>query len=143
MDSLQIDTGEIRLAINGDASRVIVLRPNDAVFAEKFYKMLGEFQSKFTEYQGRAAKIESQNETDENGVPLNTGERIALLKEICQYTRNQIDELLGAGTSQTVFGDALDIEAIIRFFEGVRPYMQKARAEKVARYTNKTYQKRK
>lgn len=143
MDSLQIDTGEIRLAINGDANRVIVLRPNDAVFAEKFYKMLGEFQSKFTEYQGRAAKIESQNEADENGVPLNTGERIALLKEICQYTRNQIDELLGAGTSQTVFGDALDIEAIIQFFEGVKPFVQNARAYKVAKYTNKTYQKRK
>jgi len=44
MQSLQIDTGEIRLAINDDPNRVIVLRPNDAIFAEKFYKMLGNFQ---------------------------------------------------------------------------------------------------
>ena len=135
--SLKIDTGEIRLAINDDPNRVIVLRPNDAVFAEKFYKMLGNFQSKFNEYRGRAATVESQTAVDANNIPLNTGERIALLKEVCEYTRGQIDELLGAGTSQIVFGDALDIDAIIQFFEGVRPFMQSARADKIARYSNK------
>ena len=137
MPSIQIDTGEIRLAINDDPNRVIVLRPNDAIFAEKFYKMLGNFQAKFIEYQTQAEAIESQNAVDANGIPLNTGERIALLKEVCEYTRGQIDELLGAGTAQIVFDDALDIDAIIQFFEGVRPYMQSARAEKVARYSNK------
>lgn len=137
MKSLQINTGEIKLAINDDPNRVIVLRPNDAVFAEKFYRMLGNFQAKFAEYQHRAAEVESQNEVDANDIPLNTGERIALLKEVCEYTRGQIDELLGAGTAQIVFGDALDIDAIIQFFEGVRPFMQSARAEKVARYSNK------
>ena len=137
MQSLQINTGEIRLAINDDPNRVIVLRPNDAIFAEKFYKMLGSFQEKFTEYQGRAVAVESKTEADANDIPLNTGERIELLKEICQYAHGQIDELIGAGTSQIVFGDSLNIDAIVQFFEGIRPFVQTARAEKVAKYSNK------
>jgi len=43
---------------------------------------------------------------------------------------------MGAGTSQIVFGESLNIDAVVQFFEGIRPYMQKARAEKVAKYTN-------
>lgn len=137
MQSLQINTGEIRLAINDDPNRVIVLKPNDAIFAEKFYKMLGNFQAKFTEYRGRAVAVESKTEADANDIPLNTGERIELLKEICQYAHGQIDELIGAGTSQIVFGDSLNIDAIVQFFEGIRPFVQTARAEKVAKYSNK------
>ena len=137
MQSLQINTGEIRLAINDDPNRVIVLRPNDAIFAEKFYKMLGSFQEKFTEYQGRAGAVDSKTEADANDIPLNTGERIELLKEICQYAHGQIDELIGVGTSQIVFGDSLNIDAIVQFFEGIRPFVQTARAEKVAKYSNK------
>ena len=138
MQFLQINTGEIRLAINDDPNRVIVLRPNDAIFAEKFYKMLGSFQEKFTEYQGRAVAVESKTEADANDIPLNTGERIELLKEICQYAHGQIDELIGVGTSQIVFGDSLNIDAIVQFFEGIRPFVQTARAEKVAKYSNKS-----
>lgn len=141
--SLTIDTGVIRLAINGDELRVIAFNPNDALFAEKFYKMLGTLQTRFTEYQIKADIVEAIQETDANGIPLNTGERIELMKEVCIFARGQIDELFGAGTSQTAFEDALSIEAIIQFFEGVKPFVQSARADKVAKYTNKTYQKRK
>jgi hypothetical protein len=141
--SLSIETGLIRLAINGDETRVISFNPSDALFAEKFYKMLGTLQERFANYRKQAEAVEAKKEADSNGIPLNTGERIELMKEVCIFAREQIDELFGNGASQTVFEDALSIEAIIQFFEGVRPYMQKARAEKVARYTNKTYQKRK
>lgn len=141
--SLTIDTGVIRLAINGDELRVIAFNPNDALFAEKFYKMLGTLQARFTEYQKQAEAVEAKQEVDANGIPLNTGERIELMKEVCVFAREQIDELFGAGTSQTAFEDALSIEAIIQFFEGVKPFVQNARADKVAKYTNKTYQKRK
>lgn len=141
--SLTIDTGVIRLAINNDESRVIAFNPNDTIFAEKFYKMLGTLQSRFTEYRKQAEVVESKQETDANGIPLNTGERIELMKEICLFARGQIDELFGAGTSQKVFEDTLSIETIIQFFDGVKPFVQSARADKVAKYTNKTHQKRK
>ena len=136
MQSLQINTGEIRLAINDDPERVIMLRPNDAIFAEKFYKLLGNFKQKFSEFETRAQTLESQNAEDEHGAPLNTGERLSFQKEVCQYAREQIDELIGVGTSQIIFGDALDIDAIMQFFTGIQPYMQKARAEKVAKYSS-------
>lgn len=135
--SLKIDTGEIRLAINDDPNRIIVLRPSDAIFAEKFYRMLGNFKAKFGEYQTRAKQIEAKTEEDEHGIPLNMAERLDMTKEVCQYTRDQIDELIGNGTSQIVFGDTLDIDVIMQFFDGIQPFMQKARTDKVARYTNK------
>lgn len=136
MQSLSIDTGEIRLAINNDETRIIVLKPNDAIFAEKFYKMLGSFQEKFSEYQTKANAIEANVEEDANGIPLNTGDRIDLLKEVCTYSHERIDDLLGSGSARVIFGDALDIDAIIQFFDGVRPFMEKARADKIAKYTN-------
>jgi len=136
MQSLQINTGEIRLAINDDPERVIVLYPKDAIFTEKFYILLGNFKKSFSDFKNRAEIIESQNAEDEYGVPLNTEERLAFQKEVCQYARNEIDELIGAGTSQIVFGNALDIDAIMQFFTGIQPYMQKARAEKVAQYSS-------
>lgn len=141
--SLTIDTGVIRIAINNDESRVIAFNPNDAIFAEKFYKMLGTLQSRFTEYRKQAEAVESKQEADANGIPLNTGERIELMKEICLFARGQIDELFGVGTSQKVFEDTLSIETIIQFFDGVKPFVQSARTDKVAKYTNKTYTKRK
>ena len=141
--SLQIDTGVIRLAINSDESRIIAFNPNDALFAEKFYRMLGTLQERFAEYGEKANAVESKQEVDGNGIPLNTGERIALMKEVCTFAREQIDELFGAGTSQIVFEDALNIETIIQFFDGIKPFVQRARADKVAKYTNKTHQKRK
>jgi len=136
MQSLQINTGEIKLAINDDPERVIVLYPKDAIFTEKFYILLGNFKKSFSDFKNRAEIIESQNAEDEYGVPLNTDERLEFQKEVCQYARNEIDELIGAGTSQIVFGNALDIDAIMQFFTGIQPYMQKARAEKVAQYSS-------
>jgi len=141
--SLTIEIGTIRLAINGDESRIVAFNPGDALFAEKFYRMLGTLQEKFSEYREKAEIIENQKEIDTNGIPLNASERIDLMKEVCIFARGQIDELFGAGTSQTTFEDALSIEAIIQFFDGIKPFVQNARADKVARYTNKASSKRK
>lgn len=44
MDSIRIDTGGVRLMVNGDPQRVIAFNPHDVVFAERFYALLGEFK---------------------------------------------------------------------------------------------------
>ncbi len=134
MDSISIDTGEKRIAINGDPDRVIVFNPRDVVFAEKFYKLISDFETHLTEYQTRAATIDSDTNNDTNGIPTNTPARIELLKETCAYVRGQIDYLFGEGTSQKAFGDVLALDMFSQFFEGMTPYIRAARAEKIAQY---------
>lgn len=124
MNSLAIDTGEIRLAINGDESRVIAFNPTDAGFAERFYKVVSELDAKTVEYNLKAQQL--PDTTDEKS--------IALLKETCQYMRDRIDYVFGADTSQKAFGDALVLDVFSQFFEGITPYIQHARTDKVAKY---------
>jgi len=137
LDNIQIDSGEIRLTINHDPERVISFNPKDSLFAEKFYKLVGELQEKQKEYKARAEELESNEEVDENGLPKNAPELLALVTESCQYMREQIDHLFGKGTSDTAFGGANTLEMFVQFFDGVGPFIGKARAEKINQYTNK------
>jgi hypothetical protein len=134
MDSIQITTGEICLSVNGDESRVIRFNPKDVLFAEKFYRMLGEAERKSAEYQRRAEELDASNETDDNGLPVNIEKRLAFLRETCDTLRQMIDDVFGAGTSQTAFGDAMDLDAFGQFLNGISPYFQKDRAAKMAAY---------
>jgi len=142
MDTLQISTGEKHIAINGDESRVIVFNPNDVVFAEKFYLLIGEFQQKLTQYRVRAEGLESETRVDDNDIPVNFADGIALQKEACLYFRECVDRLFGAGTSQTVFGDALNLDMFPQFFNGITPFIQQARTEKIQQYTTSASAKR-
>ena len=140
--SLHIDTGEIRLAINDDPNRVIVFNPADVLFAERFYRLFGDFQKTLTQYRPRFEALDADQSTDENGMPANLGNRIALVREVCEYIHAEIDKLFGAGTSQKVFDGAMDLNAIKQFFEGVTPFIKQARVEKVTQYTSTATAKR-
>lgn len=137
MDSLNFQTNEIKLMINDDPSRVIKFDPSDVLFASGFYKILGEFNQKMIDLQKGAKELEQETAIDENGLPINAAERLKFVKEVCEYLRSKIDQLFGSGTSQTVFGDGMSIQAIEGFFEGVMPYVEKARNKKLAKHINK------
>lgn len=137
MDSLIISTGEKRIAINGDQSRVIAFTPSDVVFAEKFYRLIGDFEEKFAAFQEQGKQLDADNAEDENGLPVNMAARIDLAKNACAYMREQIDSLFGSGTSDKAFGDVYSLGAIEQFFSGITPFIQTARVEKIAKYTNK------
>lgn len=135
MDTLNTNTGVIELAINGDPNKVIAFDPTNVIFAEKFYKMSGEFTQKMTGFQTKAQNF--KNAKDENGVPVDVLDRIALVKDLCLYIHEKIDELFGAGTSEKAFGDSLNLEAIKQFFDGITPYFKAARSAKVNKYSRK------
>jgi uncharacterized protein YfcZ (UPF0381/DUF406 family) len=124
MNSLQINTGEIRISINDDPTRIVSFNPSDAGFAERFYKIVGEFEEKLAEFQSKAKDAGN----------LQTIEQITILKETCEFVRMKIDYVFGAGTSQTVFGDSLVLDSFSQFFDGITPYIRKARTEKIAKY---------
>lgn len=116
---------------------MLVFNPSDVIFVEKFYKLLDNFQKSLTQYQSRFEALEKVKETDTNGVPVNVEARFDVIKEVCGYIRDEIDSLFGAGTSQMVFGDSMNLDAFAQFFDGIKPFIQKARTEKIEKYTNK------
>ncbi len=134
MKNLVIDTGKVNLTINDDPDRVISFNPSDVVFAEKFYQLIRDFEAKEGEYQRRGAEIEANTKVSENGIPENIGDGIALLREICEWVREHIDNIFGKGTSQVVFGDAMSLDMFSQFFTGITPYVEAARSEKTAKY---------
>lgn len=134
---LKLTTGRVEIPIERDGKNVgnLVFNPKDAGFAERFYGLITEFEDKEKEYKEKAAQLDEDKTKDTYGIPKNAGAGIALLREICDYMRGKIDHVFGEGTSQLLFGDYNDPEMFQQFFEGVTPYIQQARAEKVAKYT--------
>lgn len=133
--SLKIDTGCIRLAINDDTDRVIVFNPKDVVFAEKFYRLIKDFEDKKADFEARAEALDSNEEVDEFGLPVNTGERLDYIKEICQFLFDKIDQVFGDGTSEKVFQGVYNLDAIGQFFDGISPFIKAARTKQVEKYS--------
>jgi hypothetical protein len=142
MDSITINTGVKRIAINGDPARVISFNPTDVTFAERFYGLMQNFEAKQRDYQARAEALDAETGVDENGLPVNLADRIAFMRDVCEYMHAQIDTLFGAETSLKVFEGALDLDLIAQFFEGVTPFVQSARAAKIEQYSKPSTKKR-
>lgn len=135
MSNININTGEIRLTINDDESRVIVFNPNDLEFANNLYELLAELENKEKEYRARESEIDKNTEVNSYGIPVNLKEKIGLLKETCDYMREKVDAVFGEGTSQTVFGSVNTLDMFEQFFEGITPYIEKVRSAKTSKYT--------
>ena len=104
MDNLRIDSGLKRIMINDDPNRFIEFNPNDVLFAEKFYALIKVFEEQEVKFQERIEQIQKNEEKDAYGIPVNTQETLDFVVEVCNFLREQIDKVFGAGTSQTVFG---------------------------------------
>lgn len=142
MDSLKIQSGERRIAINDDPNRIIVFNPQDVTFAEKFYRLIGEFENKSNEYRKQFEELEKVTDKDEHGFPVNMPERLEILRDVCEYINTQIDNLFGAGASEKAFNGAMELDLYTQFFDGMTPFIQEARKEKIAKYTTPASAKR-
>lgn len=135
MQSLHINTGEIRLCVNDDPDRVIAFNPTDISFAERFYNLLGEFEEKEKEYRQKAEELQANTELDKMGLPKNFRGSIALLRDTSGFLRDKIDDVFGDGTSQSVFGTANTLDMFEQFFTGITPFVQSAREQKISKHT--------
>ena len=133
MESLRID-GAVQLAINDDPERVISFVPDDILFAERFYSLLDALKEKEAEYQERVSVLSANKAVDEYGVPEMARAGISLLREVCDFMRDEIDAVFGDGTSEKAFGEVRSLDMIEQFFKGITPYIQTARQEKTRQY---------
>lgn len=133
-ESIKVDAGEVRILINDDPNRVVSFNPLDILFAEKFYRLIEVFDEKHEEYQKRIAELEAEEGTDKFGLPENMPQTFELMKEMCDFVHEEIDKLFGEGTSDIVFQGARNFDMIEQFLDGLIPYIEKARADRVSRY---------
>lgn len=136
--NININTGEIRLTINDDENRIIAFNPNDLEFVNKFYGLIKDFEVKEKEYNEKKAKLNEVKDTDSFGIPVNFDEHMTLLNDTSEFLKAKIDFVFGEGTSKAAFGKANTIDMFEQFFEGITPFIQKTREDKIKKYTQKT-----
>lgn len=135
MHNINLNLGTKVVSINGDPQRTIEFNPQDTLFVEKFYQVYSEIQAKQEYLSAKAEAIDTT--PGEDGLPVGFKEQIALINETCTYMREKIDYLFGEGTSQTVFGSVMNMDAIAQFLEGITPMIMNDRTDKVAKYAAK------
>lgn len=129
--SIRIDAGEVTLLVNDDPSRVIKFNPEDILFVERFYSLLGGFEGVQKKFQDRLDAIPDNEESTAPRV-------IAVIEEACDYLMEQIDSVFGAGTSEAAFAGAKSLSQIEQFFLAIAPYVKAKRQYKVTKYQSKT-----
>ncbi len=137
MDNIRINSGLKRIMINDDPNRVIEFNPEDVLFAERFYALIKVFQEQEVKFQERLEELQKNEEKDPYGIPVNTQETLDFVVEVCNFLREQVDKVFGAGTSETVFGETQSLGMFEQFFTGITPFVKSSRTEKVAKYTRK------
>lgn len=134
MENINISSGAVELTIDNDPARVIRFYPTDVAFAEGFFSLASEFQRKQKEIQQKINDIRASDKTEfEKSL-----EAVQLEREAFNVMRQGIDNTFGAGTSDTVFGQRNTIDMVARFFNGVTPYVRKARQAEIERYTKQS-----
>jgi hypothetical protein len=132
-DKIVINLHTKRIRIN-DGPEYIEFNPLDVGFAERYYSLVKNFKTKADEYSTRASALQAEMGVDDQGIPNNTADMIALVRESCEYINSEIDRIFGAGTSKKVFGDVLELEMFEQFFRGITPFINAARSERLAKY---------
>lgn len=136
---MEIKTGMVVLPVerDGEAAGSIRFNPSDTRFSKRYFELLSTFDEMQKEFLERAEEIDRDKSLGPCGVPNSEIRGAALLCDICDRMRGEIDKLFGVGTSDTVFGEACDLSVFPQFFESISKYMQTARAEKLSKYAVK------
>jgi hypothetical protein len=141
MDTLNISTGEKRLAVSVDGvnGRELVFNPNDVLFMERLHRFYRVVMDKAREWEAKLPELNKQLAaipTDDNGMPEEIDTATAPLKEMNEFMRTQIDTLFGVGISQAIYGDTVfrNPEIYVTLVQGIQDFIQPARAEKMKKY---------
>lgn len=118
-NKIVIDTGVKSLDIIRDGENVGVFRfnPSDYDEAMRHAGIVSELEEKQSEYITKAKAL------DESGT---AKDKVDFLAGFTRDMRDKIDSVYGDGTSDMLFGDALVIEAVLSFFNQLKPFYAEA-----------------
>lgn len=131
MESIRYNDSMIRLMVNDDPDRVIAFDPEDVGFVNRYFELVDFIEKKQEEYLKAAAEIDKLEGNKER-------QGFKLFQTMCEDIKGQIDYVFGEGTSQTVFGNSIRLDMFTQFLNGIVPYIQKARADKMKPYLEQT-----
>lgn len=137
MDSIRIDTGLKRIAINEDPNRIIEFNPKDLLFAEKFYAMVKEIKTMLKEIENKSVEFDIRSKDVDFDDPKFTDvidEALIFHKQSCEKMFEEIDKLFGKGVSEMVFQGVYALEVIAQFLDGITPFITEERSAKVEKY---------
>lgn len=139
MDTIRVSSQALRIAINDDPERVLTFNPNDAGFAQRFYSLVDRLENERKKLNEWAQEFHSQ--LTDAADPVAMGRQVnAKELEVLHLLRDELDAVFGAGTSQMVFGDTLDLDMVCQLLEGLTPFVRKARTERMAQYQRRNGQ---
>lgn len=133
-NNLTIHSGEIRVTVNQDPEREIAFHPSDLHFAEGFYDLLTGFETKRRAFVEEEEKMRSQMEAHGGASSEYMKKMLSRNREMLQYLHEQVDVLFGEGAGDKICGGVNSLEMYEQFFNGIAPYIQQQRSEKMRKY---------
>jgi hypothetical protein len=105
---ITIDTGVKRVLVENKNGKTheLVFNPSDVVFVEKLHQLYSNANEKVKALDKFSKKLD-EPELDKNGIPIDTSNFSTKTREINEWFRGELDYLLGDGTSQAIYGDAI------------------------------------
>jgi len=98
---INFETGIIELAVQGDPDRILRFNPANETFVRGFLDMVETSKTKLYSYADKESKI--CGSTIDSIDKLRKKNELNL--EIDKYLRGELDRIMGAGTSDIVFGN--------------------------------------
>ncbi len=150
VNSLKIDDGKIRLAINDDPKRVIAFNPNDMGFIEKIYRLVSDYQGMEAKYErvvaengGLVKRDVLRRQLEEEGRADVIDEALKIATELFSKIDQSLDDLFGEGAAQKITDGARSFHIYEQFFDGIAPFIQISRAEVLEKYNHPAYTRKK
>lgn len=138
MESIKIQSGTIKLAINEDPDRIVSFNPTSVSFVEKLQSLMSEVNKKEAIL---SEKLKNANEIEEDNRRIK--DTLSVYKEMLDFTSTSIDNVFGKGTSDVVLNGEDDLDLLFQFLEGASLYVQEVRSRAVQKYIPQAHAKRK
>ena len=95
----------VKIAIDGDESKVIEFNPNDMLFRNRITEFMISVQGKQVEMAEKAEALEKAEQPAEGTLPSNIQDVLAFNQEVADYFISELDDLFGVGASEKLFGE--------------------------------------
>ena len=103
MESFSRNT--VKIAIDGDESKVIEFNPNDMLLRNRITQFMVDMQAKQEEMTKKAEALDVEGKASDSGMPSNIADVLAFNQEVADYFLGELDDMLGRGASTKLFGE--------------------------------------